>query len=664
MTNERTADEIDLTASPAKGVKILRNLAGTPDADGLLGRHRLVTGPFRRGCYFVADRWPRAANRVLPHTFESSYGRLREGGIFALLELADGRHLAIVPVTGSETTAWLSVSDGQRLMLNLGTLGRDAVACDAPLVAWSKAANAYTACRQAWAEAITSRPAAGRTTLRHRKHYPEPFEYLGWCSWEEYHKDITSDLLVEAVRKIERSGLPIRFVLIDDGHQANVDRQMMSFEPDARKFPDGWAPLVAMRKDRKVRWFGIWHAMQGLWECLATDNDFGPELNGHLAVAPASRGETEVLLPRNDPACAAAFYEAMIGSAGRHGFDFVKIDDQASNVAWYRTGENAVQAAARNAQALEAAVERHLAGMINCMAHNGICLFNTRHSAVTRCSIDYHVGRPTTAKSHIWQSYHNTPWLCQTVWPDHDMFHSSDEHCGGMMAISKAMSGGPVYLSDAPESFVADYIRPLCYEDGRLLRPIAPAAPLSDSLFIDPMRRPVAYRAIAPLPGRAAAVAAYNLTEPTSQAPLQAAVAADDYTEAAGMIQPHQGNWAVPEEGLLAYDWHAGTAVRLDGPYEFQIAGFADRLIHLCPIRHGWAVIGRTDKYLSPAAVEVLDVSPNELTICLVESGPLGVWSERGRPSAEGAAFVAAGAGLYKADLPPARGEATLTITR
>ena len=49
------------------------------------------------------------------------------------------------------------------------------------------------------------------------KSYPEAFEYLGWCSWEHFKKKIDSDKLVKATETIEESGLPIRWVLVDDG---------------------------------------------------------------------------------------------------------------------------------------------------------------------------------------------------------------------------------------------------------------------------------------------------------------------------------------------------------------------------------------------------------------------------------------------------------------
>ena len=120
----------------------------------------------------------------------------------------------------------------------------------------------------------------------------------------------------------------------------------------------------------------------------------------------------------------------------------------------------------------------------------------------------------------------------------------------------------------------------------------------------------------------------------------------------------------MPEDGLVVYDWSLGTAEKLEGQYSFSIEGFNDRLVHLCPIQQGWAVIGRTDKYLSPAAVEVLSVLPNELKLRMVESGPLGVWSGRGVPKAAGIVFEDCGNGLFKAPIPIGEPDAVIMITR
>ena len=42
---------------------------------------------------------------------------------------------------------------------------------------------------------------------------------------------------------------------------------------------------------------------------------------------------------------------------------------------------------------------------------------------------------------------------------------------------SKAISGGPVYLSDAPGDFIKENIFPLIDKQGKLFRPEAPAVP-------------------------------------------------------------------------------------------------------------------------------------------------------------------------------------------
>lgn len=653
---------IDLRRAAAKGVLTEKDFSGTPDASGVLKRYELNVGSFKRGSYFVTaskSQWPDGTNKVTGVPFDSSFGQQIPGGMFLIVQLEDGQYLAVVPIAAEQTMSWLEVVD-ERLLLNLGTLGTALVSGNFPLIAWAKADNVYTTCREAWAEAFQSDLVARSTDFREKKDYPEIFEYLGWCTWEEYRADIDGQLLIDAAHAIEGCEIPIRYYLIDNGHpHADDHRRMISFGPN-EKFPEGWSELLGMRKPDKIRWIGIWFSFNGCKTGLSPQNEFGQEMNDHLMTTD-DRG---TLYPKEDCESSKLFYDAFIDSIEQNGFDFVKIDHQASNLARYVGCENAIAAATQNSQAMEEAVHTRMKTLINCMALNSVCAFNTRYSAVTRCSRDYGVGNAVKGKYHLHQSYINTLWMGQTVWPDHDMFHSCDPVSGRMMAVSKAMSGAPIYLSDAPEDFVAEYIRPLCYQDGRLLRPLAPAAPLPESIFIDPMTDPVAYRVMAPLPGGAMAVVAYHLTEPTAEGAVNAFVRAEDYASASGMIQPYPGPWQVPDEGLVVYDWSLGTAEKLDGQYSFSIDGFNDRLVHLCPINDGWAVIGRTDKYLSPAAVEVLSVSPTELKVRMVESGPLAVWCDGGTPKVAGLSFEACGNGLFKTAIPIGERAQIVTITR
>jgi hypothetical protein len=229
------------------------------------------------------------------------------------------------------------------------------------------------------------------------------------------------------------------------------------------------------------------------------------------------------------------------------------------------------------------------------------------------------------------------------------------------MAVAKAVSGGTIYLSDKVSEIARERVLPLCYADGRTLRPIAPPAPLPESLFMDPFKSGRAYRAITPLAHHTAAVVAYNLSEPTR--PVSGSISVADYAHATAMVQPYAGPWTPPTGGLVLYDWRAGRAEKLAAAKEYTLRDFnEDRLFLLCPIEDGWAIIGRTDKYLAPAAVEVVSRSAKEIVLKMVESGPLAVWSN-GEAKAVGYRSQMDG-GLVRIDVPVGRPGEVIRITR
>ena len=504
----------------------------------------------------------------------------------------------------------------------------------------------------------------GTTDWRMNKDYREAFKYLGWCSWEHFKKDIDSDKLVGAAERIESSGLPIRWVLVDDGFQIQQGLALKSFAPNPKTFPKGWEPLLAMRKEEKIKWFGLWHSYMGLWRGISKKNDFG-DLNKDFIPFGKQLG------PGKSQEGTKRFYDAFIGSVADYGFDFVKIDNQSLYNAKQNDVDSSVQINSWMTEALENAVkERIPQGMINCMSQGTPQVLGTRHSAVARVSIDYKLNDLAKAKAHIEQSYVCTLLQGQTVWPDHDMFHSSDPDCGELMAISKAMSGAPIYLSDNPSDFHDAFIRPLAYEDGELLRPTAPGFPLPDSVMMDVYHGEEAFRVIAPLANKCAAIVTYNLfhdgsgKKSKSEKTIQTEVTAADYVHASGMSQPYEGSWEVPEEGLVLFDWREGAGVKLDKPYPIELEGFSDRLLLLAPIQKGWAVIGARDKYLSPVAVKTVTASVEELTVEMVESGPLVIWCAEGTPKAEGVEAKDLGNGFWQFEMEKGKGDSSLKVSK
>ncbi len=701
--------KIGFSEPGSSGIRILENYTGIPDPGGILDTYELAVGDFKRACYF-SDRqpknsWAAGGNQYAPNILYENFDEIIDEkysfrGIFLVLEMKTGGYLVLLPVSGSQTMSWMEATDQHTLKLFFGTLGTKPVTGDVPLIAWSKSDDVYTACRKVWELAIRSKPVNGNTDWRYRKKYNECFEYLGWCSWEEYKKEISSDLLVDVTRKIENADIPVRYILVDDGHQNGIEEgfRLKSFVPDSKKFPKGWKPFLDLRKEDKIKWMGIWHSFDGLQNTLHPDNDFG-KLNNHLMkVTPANAnvktGSAKVqsadnklvdvvssnqtgIVPRDNPKSSQAFYDALIGSVKKWGFDFAKIDYQLRDLWWYSGTDNAVAASAMNLYSMESAVNRDLNGLINCMAHNPVCIFNTRFSAITRSSMDYKVGDAPKSRHHLWQSYNNTPLLGQTVWGDHDMFHSSDPYSGRMMAVSKAMSGAPVYLSDNPDRFVNEYILPLCYKDGELLRPIAPGGPLPESLLLQPMEEKSPYRVVAPFQDGSAAIVVYNLysnvkfdywTKPTGEVEIQATVkgfiSPEDYTHAADMVQPFPGKWRIPEGGLVAWDWYDRKGLKLDKKFEFDLNGFSDKLFIVSPVKDGWAIIGRSDKYLSSAVNEGIVTSRNRMTVTLYESGPIVIWCGKGIPKSKENTLVDLGNGFYEVKMTVGEKNKKFTIDR
>ena len=638
------ARRLVLDSSVPTGALIERGYSGAPDSAGVLARYAIDVPAYAAGCYF-GDNFPIMGNTTGPTVFGDSLAGLSYGGLFLLLQLKDGSYLAVLPVAGPLAFSWLEPTAGG-LVLDVGTRGTAAVRGDLPLVAWARASDPYAACARAWETALQIEQIRGRAALRRDKTLPEYFHYLGWCSWEQFRHNISEEILSRAFSDIKASGLPVRWALIDDGHVANRDNQYISFQPN-ENFPRGFAPLIAQGRQNGLQWFGLWQHMSGYGGLIDPQNDLG--LDEHLREVYIGRNGRvlRALLPKSDRGSAEAFFSGLIGPAKKAGFDFVKVDFQGYHFNSYTGTENPAATAQLHYQVVEQICHDVGLGLLNCLSMNHVRVFNTRYSAVMRASRDYRKDWDAWNKEQTWRAFQNALWLGQTMWLDHDMAHSSDQTAGRLLSIAKALSGGPVYLSDDPKFFYAPNIRPLTFDTGELLRPLAPGAPLPGSLFVDPLRTAAAYQVVAPLSGQTAAIGAFNLS--LHDAPVEARITEADYQAASALIQPYPGPWALPAEGLLVFDWDSGQAKKLEGVYRVVVPNYSARLLLVCPIRNGWAVIGRTDKYLSPAGVEVIASDARTLTLHVKESGPVVVWAATGRVQSKEAEFTEVGGGLWRA---------------
>ncbi|MGC9341273.1 MAG: Sip1-related alpha-galactosidase [Bacteroidales bacterium] len=675
--------QIDLTKGNERNLIIL----SSPDPEEKSSARQIILPEFTEYCHVAADsnvfRWIGASNRMFPWIGGKDLTSIFEPkspippripmpnkrAFLLLFKLSDGKYLSIMPLSGEASVSWLETKDDGTLIVDYGTLGTDPVPANAevPLIAWAVSDNIYASVAQIWEHIAENKLYKDKVSLRDKKTYPEAMKYLGWCTWEQYHGNINEEILLNAFDKIEASNTPVRWILIDDGHQtAETGNKMVSMKPNINKFPNGWEPIIARKKDNKVKWMGIWHTLLMHWGNVSPDHEM-PNLAPYLMPQPeknrsklptdnqyieGSSETAEALIPKDNIEDSEKFYLEFMSTVKNFGFDFIKTDNVSRSTIEYYGTANAARAQKNNVLSLENACNENGLGLMNCSAQNTICLLNATNSATMRTSPDYQKNNLATSKSQILQSVFNVSWMGQTLWPDHDMFHSSDLQVGETMALTKAMSGGPIYLSDAPADFNMEVISPLCYNDGLLIRPLAPGVPMPESFFSDALyEKENLYKVIAPLNNKSCAIAAYNLAI-DNKAKLSTKITPDDYRYSPVMMQPYNGLWEIPKEGLVIYDWKEQKGSKLESSgVHVDITGFGHKLFLLCPINKGWAVVGQPDKFLSPSTVEILNTEEDNISIKVIEPGAVIIYSEKGSPKSEKMNFTRVNENFYKGEI-------------
>lgn len=653
-------ESINLTLGEEENVIVLEG----PEPLNMPSKRQIILPEFEAFCHVAADadhfRWIGASNRMFPWVGSNNLTSIFEKkdpvppripdpnrrALTMVFQLANGNYLTLLPLSGEASTSWLEITEDGKLTLDYGSLGTRPVPenRNVPLLAWYESENVYESIAKVWELAINHEAVGATARLRALKEYPEPLTYLGWCTWEQYKKNINEPTLVAAIDNIEKSDVPVRWFLIDDGHQDDDDKMLLSFTPNQDKFPLGWDPIISRKRDDGIKWMGIWHGFLSHWNGVHVDHTMD-KLSPYLMQNP---NREDGLLPKDDMESSRAFYDYMVSTLKKQGFDFMKTDNVSRSTMEYYGSENAAKAHRENVLALEEACLEEGIGLMNCSAQNTIDMLNAGNSATMRTSPDYIKNDLETSKSQILQSVFNVLWLGQTLWPDHDMFHSSDSQVGETMSVTKALSGGPIYLSDDPSEFEPRVINPLCYTDGKLIRPEAPGVPLPESIFNDALYESnAAYKTIAPLKNKSCAIVAYNLSIVTD-GPLKGTITPEDYTQASAMEQPFLGFWELPEEGLVIYDWEEQRGqLFVDEGVDFKIDGFGHKLFLISPINNGWAVIGRNDKYLSPSTVEIVRSSQEELVIEMEEPGNIMLYSGNQPISSSEFDFKSMGDGFY-----------------
>lgn len=87
---------------------------------------------------------------------------------------------------------------------------------------------------------------------------------------------------------------------------------------------------------------------------------------------------------------------------------------------------------------------------------------------------------------HMVHCAYNSLWMGNFIQPDWDMFQSTHP-CAEFHAASRAISGGPIYVSDSVGQHNFQLLKSLVLPDGSILRCDYYALPSRDCLFENPL---------------------------------------------------------------------------------------------------------------------------------------------------------------------------------
>lgn len=481
--------------------------------------------------------------------------------------------LFMLPLVGERFKTELHGGEGGlEIALNAYNCGYDRL--EGTLLALSADEDPFTAVENGYARCVE----AGliRTRLKAEKEYPEMMEYLGWCSWNAFYHEVSAQGLLDKLEELKRKGVPVGWVLIDDGWSPTQDGRLTALTEDPEKFPEGLKGFIKRAHEQYgVGQVGVWHAFNGYWQGIEENSALARRMSQAF-----SRTKSGHLLPGFKYIQSFEFFNTWHRWLRDQGVDFVKVDNQSSLINFVRSNVP-VDAIAQTHQALEDSVKLNFtAPLINCMGMANEDAFNREYSAVARNSDDFFPNREGGFISHLMQNAFNSIFYDQLYVCDYDMWWT--QHPSAQVsAVLRAISGGPIYISDKVGETDPAMLRPLVEADGRIIRCDHAARPAASCLFED-VRETTGVLKITNRCGANAVTAAFNLTDGEKAC----CIALED-TEC--------------EKGTeyLAYLHFARRYARFDRPIELTLAGGAAEVISLYPIENGEAVVGAEDKYIS-----------------------------------------------------------------
>ncbi|RLN12103.1 putative galactinol--sucrose galactosyltransferase 6 [Panicum miliaceum] len=415
-------------------------------------------------------------------------------------ENAEAAYVVFLPLVEGVFRASLQggAGDALELCVESGDADMRAASFDRALFVGAAESDPFAAI----AGAVAAAKSALKTfRVRAKKKLPGIVDYFGWCTWDAFYQDVTQEGVEAGLRSLIAGGAPPKFVIIDEGWQSvGTDQPSPSEHAGEAKQPllprltgirenckfqnvedpaTGIKTVVrAAKEEYGLKYAFVWHAITGYWGGVRPGAAGMERYGSSMQFPKISPGVAE-----NDPGMTTdwitaqgvglmhpravyRFYDEQHAYLAAAGVDGVKVDEQCI---------------------LETLGAGH-GGRAQLTRRSTLWqIGSSKQTAVVRASDDFFPRDPASHTIHIAAVAYNSVFLGEFMLPDWDMFHSL-QPAGDYHGSARAISGGPVYVSDAPGKHDFELLKKIVLPDGSVLRARLLGRPTKDCLFTDPAR--------------------------------------------------------------------------------------------------------------------------------------------------------------------------------
>ncbi|MGC8606911.1 MAG: Sip1-related alpha-galactosidase [Vulcanisaeta sp.] len=425
--------------------------------------------------------------------------------------------------------------------------------------------------------------------IKHRKSKAKPkfMNGLGWCSWNALlTDDLSHESAIRIIKGLMDKGVPIRWIIIDDGWQELRNGSLNNVKPDLSKFPRGFKALVNELKALGIEDAGLWFTINMYWRGVTEDF-----LNS-LGVEGYKTGAGYVPMPNLDSAF--RLYDTWFRILKSEGFSFAKVDNQWIVHRLYWGFANDAEASRAVELALQLAAASNGIDILNCMDMSPGNYSNYALSNVMRASQDYIPMWRADAKLHtLWNTY-NSLLYNHFAYPDYDMWMSYDPSAR-LIAVTRIFSGGPVYITDRePEKTNVELIKWITLSNGEVVRVNEPALPTRDILFRDPYNEAVLLKLASAVNGYPV-IAFMNIN--------RGGLRISEEFRLSNMPMELSSKYVYYK--VISGEW---GIIEANGSVKVELNELEVEIVVLAPLINGNAVIGIMEKALPPYPLEFIKI--------------------------------------------------------